>query len=243
MSSKEDLREGRKPSSKVCDIIQYQKFTQPYEELHSLPTVIYAPFPRDDRSRYEALMRSKVLKISEACLVEHAAADPEEFIFSPYLVDCVGLIASEDTGEGSKRVYVGHLERSTAKESLEEFVKKHKFSLSNSEVCIITSVQSDVLLLTYNMLKESGFKKISKSFGPLVREINQIYVPSFMFKYAEKDPATLVKLVERDVRNWSSRALIVSTATGGLFRLNPEQPSLDSKELLDLKGIKPETLF
>lgn len=176
-------------------------------------------------------------------MVERSAADPEEFIFSPYLVDCVGLIASEDSEEGSKRVYVGHLERGTAKRSLEEFVSKYKFSRDNSEICIITSVQSDVLLLTYKMLKESGFKKISKSFGPFVRDINHIYAPSFMFKYEEKDPTILKGLVERDVRNWSSRALIVSTATGGLFRLNPEQPSLDSKELLDLKGIKPETLF
>lgn len=59
---------GHKLSAKVCDVIQYQTFAQQYEELHSLSTVAYTPFPRDDHSRYEALKRSKVLKVSESLL-------------------------------------------------------------------------------------------------------------------------------------------------------------------------------
>lgn len=213
----------------LCNLEGYQNITTLYQELHSLPKIDFKIFPKEEPEKMQALKDSITLTVSQTYLVENSSGAPEKFIFSPHIVDCVGLVVSQNLHE-QKHMFVGHLARDSKERILEEFFNYH-FSAS-STVLLMTSVQSDVLLFVYNQLKGKGFNKIFAQFGPIVRDLNKFYVPAFMLQ----GDLTDVSNVAREVKKWTTSTMIVSTITGELCVLDPEEDWLDSEKVLTLKS-------
>lgn len=213
----------------LSDLEEYQRISQPYEELMGLPKVNYREFPKSNGEKIKALQESHTLNVSESYLIQHKFDAPETFIFSPHIVDCVGLVVTQNMSD-HRCIYVAHLARNTKEKMMVDF-QSHKFSPAHSTVLMITSVQSDVLLFVFQQLKHMGFQKIFAQFGPFVRSMNKFYVPRFFFSDLPKEEKVLKQLVKQ----WSTSTLILGTASDDLYTYDKSEDWLDSEKILQLK--------
>jgi hypothetical protein len=212
---------------------EYEALIQTYTDVLNYQGIDCKVFPTDNKSK---LKSSHLLNVGDMYVTSCTTDVDESFIVSPYLVNCVGVIVKNE-----KHIFVAHLHALSAEKTLKEFfediTRKYNFMPANSKVSILTSIRSDTLSAAIQLFKSKGYKQMEISTGPFCMSANQVFVPLFFFQCEKKEA------IPDLVKSFISCAMIVSTTTGDLFRLNSQKPWEDSNTILLLKGMNPEDIF